>query len=90
MRLKRGGGHGGHNGLRSIEQMLGTNDFLRVRLGIGHPGVGATWQATCCPPAAERAIDAAIALVLDNIETITNGGFSRAMNTLNQRGQGKG
>ncbi|MGE3846436.1 MAG: aminoacyl-tRNA hydrolase [Gammaproteobacteria bacterium] len=93
VRLKRAGGHGGHNGLRSIEQMLGTNDFLRVRLGIGHPGVGRDVAAYVLsrPPAAEReAIDAAIALVLDNIETITNGGFNRAMNTLNQRGQGKG
>lgn len=37
-RLKKGGGHGGHNGLRSIHQHLGTNDYLRLRIGIGHPG----------------------------------------------------
>lgn len=36
-RLKRGGGEGGHNGLRSISQSLGTKDYLRVRLGIGRP-----------------------------------------------------
>lgn len=38
IRVKRGGGAAGHNGLRSIDQMLGTQDYWRVRLGIGHPG----------------------------------------------------
>lgn len=38
VRLKRGGGHGGHNGLRDTIKHLATNQFLRVRLGIGHPG----------------------------------------------------
>ncbi|QIV95979.1 peptidyl-tRNA hydrolase [Allofrancisella inopinata] len=38
IRLKKGGGHGGHNGLRSIHQHLGTNEYLRLRIGIGHPG----------------------------------------------------
>ena len=37
VRLKRGGGEGGHNGLRSITQSLGSKDYLRVRLGIGRP-----------------------------------------------------
>jgi len=37
VRVKRGGGEGGHNGLRSISQALGTRDYLRVRLGIGRP-----------------------------------------------------
>jgi len=37
VRLKRGGGEGGHNGLRSISTSLGTKDYLRVRLGIGRP-----------------------------------------------------
>ena len=88
VRLKRGGGHGGHNGLRSIEQLLGTQDYLRIRLGIGHPGVGrdVASYVLARPPAAEReAIEAAITAVLDNFETIINGGFNRAMNTLNQR-----
>ena len=38
MRVKRGGGHGGHNGLKSIDAHLGTRDYRRVRVGIGHPG----------------------------------------------------
>lgn len=37
-RLKQGGGHGGHNGLRDIIHRMGGNGFLRLRLGIGHPG----------------------------------------------------
>jgi peptidyl-tRNA hydrolase, PTH1 family len=37
-RVKAGGGHAGHNGLRSIHQHLGTDAYGRVRLGIGHPG----------------------------------------------------
>ena len=38
VRIKEGGGVAGHNGLRSIAQSIGTRDFKRVRLGIGHPG----------------------------------------------------
>lgn len=37
VRLKQGGGEGGHNGLRSISQSLGTKDYLRTRVGIGRP-----------------------------------------------------
>jgi len=37
VRLKRGGGEGGHNGLRSISRSTGTRDYLRVRVGIGRP-----------------------------------------------------
>lgn len=37
-RLKQSGGHGGHNGLRDIINHLGTKDFFRLRIGIGHPG----------------------------------------------------
>jgi peptidyl-tRNA hydrolase, PTH1 family len=38
MRVKRGGGAAGHNGLRSMDRMLGSPEYWRVRLGIGHPG----------------------------------------------------
>jgi PTH1 family peptidyl-tRNA hydrolase len=38
LRVKRGGGAAGHNGLRSMDRMLGTPEYWRVRLGIGHPG----------------------------------------------------
>jgi PTH1 family peptidyl-tRNA hydrolase len=38
LRVKKGGGAAGHNGLRSMDRMLGSPDYWRVRLGIGHPG----------------------------------------------------
>src|SRR5919106_5963447 len=38
VRIKTGGGVAGHNGLRSLAEQLGTRDFRRVRIGIGHPG----------------------------------------------------
>ena len=38
MRVKKGGGAAGHNGLRSMDRMLGSPEYWRVRLGIGHPG----------------------------------------------------
>ena len=38
VKMKKGGGHGGHNGLKDIAAQLGCNDFWRMRLGIGHPG----------------------------------------------------
>jgi len=38
VKLKKGGGHGGHNGLRDIIACLGSRDFVRLRIGIGHPG----------------------------------------------------
>ncbi|TLM72659.1 MAG: aminoacyl-tRNA hydrolase, partial [Actinobacteria bacterium] len=37
VRVKRGGGHGGHNGLRSLSERLGGGDYVRVRVGIGRP-----------------------------------------------------
>jgi PTH1 family peptidyl-tRNA hydrolase len=37
VRVKRGGGHGGHNGLRSLAEAIGTGEFPRVRIGIGRP-----------------------------------------------------
>ena len=39
LKLKRGGSHAGHNGLRDIHEQLGSADYWRLRLGIGHPGV---------------------------------------------------
>lgn len=88
VRLKRGGGHGGHNGLRSIDQQLGSNDYLRVRIGIGHPGPGGDVSAYVLgkPPTAEReAVEGAIEAVLGVFKRILDGQIDRAMNTLNRR-----
>ena len=39
VKLKFGGSHAGHNGLRDIHAQLGTDDYWRLRIGVGHPGV---------------------------------------------------
>ena len=91
VRLKCGGGHGGHNGLRSVEQMLGSRNFVRVRIGIGHPGPGrdVSGYVLSKPPAADHeAIGRAIEAVLAELDVILAGNFSRAMNTLNRRDDG--
>ncbi|MFN3955902.1 MAG: aminoacyl-tRNA hydrolase [Tepidimonas ignava] len=62
-RLKRGGGHAGHNGLRDIHAQLGSADYWRLRLGIGHPGVKAEvvhWVLRKPPLEHRQAIDTAI------------------------------
>ena len=47
-RIKQGGGHGGHNGLRDIINHLGSREFFRIRIGIGHPGIAVRSLITCC------------------------------------------
>jgi PTH1 family peptidyl-tRNA hydrolase len=54
-RLKKGGGTGGHNGVTDVAACLGTKDFWRLRIGIGHPGVrDAVIDYVLCPPRAEE------------------------------------
>src|SRR5699024_8483253 len=52
VRLKLGGGEGGHNGLRDISRALGTKDYLRVRVGWAALPAAATPPTTCSPPSA--------------------------------------
>jgi PTH1 family peptidyl-tRNA hydrolase len=56
MKLKQGGGNGGHNGLKDIQAQLGDGNFWRLRLGIGHPGIKGEVAAYVLrkPPADER------------------------------------
>ena len=58
VKLKKGGGHAGHNGLRDIHAQLGSPDYWRLRLGIGHPGDKADVAAFVLrkPPATERTL----------------------------------
>ena len=85
-RLKKTGGHGGNNGLRDIIQQLGTKDFMRLRLGVGHPGdrnLVTNYLTQRTPPREERdAIDAAISNALAVMPDILAGEFDRAMNQL--------
>ena len=84
-RLKRAGGHGGHNGLRSIFQELGSQDFLRLRLGIGHPGSpdDVTDYVLRTPSADDRnAIGDVIERTLDLFNGIAMGDWEKVMNQL--------
>lgn len=87
VRLKTGGGHGGHNGLRSIIGALANqNGFHRLRLGIGHPGTAkdvSGFVLTKAPAKEqeliERALDEAVSLSDDMVA----GKLAQAMNKLN-------
>ncbi len=46
-KLKKGGGHAGHNGLRDIHAQLGSPDYWRLRIGIGHRATGTKWRTGC-------------------------------------------
>lgn len=81
-RLKKGGGHGGHNGLRDIIAHLGTPDFWRLRLGIGHPGDKSRVADFVLHPAGreeQALIDAAIDKSLPVLPQLLAGDFSAAM-----------
>lgn len=84
-RLKQGGGHGGHNGLRDTVNALGTRDFNRLRIGVGHPGhrddvVGYVLS----PPRREEqeAIDASIASACEVLQLLVEGEWGRAFQRL--------
>jgi PTH1 family peptidyl-tRNA hydrolase len=83
IRLKQGGGHGGHNGLRSLDRSLGTRDYVRVRVGIGRPPGRqdpadyvlkdfSSTERKELPLEVERAADAVELLVLRGLEPAQN------------------
>ena len=85
MRLKTGGGHGGHNGMRDICSALGTKDFLRLRMGIGHPGHkdAVVGYVLSRPGRSEHAaIAAGIDEALRHWDLIQSGELQKAMNAL--------
>jgi len=85
-RLKAGGGHGGHNGLRDIIQSLGKrNDFLRLRLGIGHPGQASEvtpFVLGRAPRSEQQLLEQAIDSALDILPAVLDGKLNQAMQTL--------
>jgi PTH1 family peptidyl-tRNA hydrolase len=86
-RLKQGGGHGGHNGLRDLHSQLGTPDYLRLRIGIGHPGHASqvTGYVLGKPPASERElIVMAIAQAREVLPLVVAGELQKAMNQLHR------
>ena len=85
VRLKKSGGHGGHNGLRDLIPNLGGNDFLRLRFGIGHPGTrGDVTGHVLKPPSREdrTLIDGAIDRAIRVLPDIVAGKLDKAMKSL--------
>jgi peptidyl-tRNA hydrolase, PTH1 family len=88
MKLKLGGSHAGHNGLRDIHAQLGSADYWRLRLGIGHPGVKSEVVDYVLrkPPAAERdAIGGAIDLSVQSLDLLLAGEMDKAMMKLHAK-----
>lgn len=82
LKLKKGGGHAGHNGLRDIHAQLGSGDYWRLRIGIGHPGVKsevANWvlkkpapdQREALQQSIDRALKALPDLLADRMDKAT-------------------
>lgn len=94
-KLKFGGGNAGHNGLRDIVAQLGTGDFWRLRIGIGHPRDSDFAQQPVVdyvlrPPRSDERVQivAAIERALDAWSPIAAGEFERAMTALHTKDKG--
>jgi PTH1 family peptidyl-tRNA hydrolase len=84
IRLKRGGGEGGHNGLRSISQSLGTKDYLRVRFGIGRPPGRqdpADYVLSDFSPSERKELDFLVDRAADATEALIQRGLAWSQNT---------
>jgi len=84
-RLKFSGGHGGHNGLRDIVTRLGSRDFTRLRLGIGHPGPNRDVSSYVLnrPDAHDRMlIEKAVDASLEVLDDVVAGNLDKAMTRL--------
>ena len=87
LRIRKGGSAGGHNGLKSIIQHLGTDQFPRLRVGVGekpHPDYDmADWVLGKFQGEDRKAIDAAVKRAADAVECLIGEGPDRAMNKFN-------
>jgi PTH1 family peptidyl-tRNA hydrolase len=83
VRLRAKGGHGGHNGMRSIIAHLGTNEFPRIKIGIGRPPTGgvsiATYVLQCFTPSEEEGIHDAIRQSIETIRAVFVLGMEKAV-----------
>lgn len=88
LKLKSGGSTAGHNGLKSIVQHLGEDDFVRVRMGVGKPpssGAGKGWVLKKPSKSDRAAFDDSVQLASDALESIIRGGLEEAMQIFNRR-----
>ncbi|WPP44030.1 aminoacyl-tRNA hydrolase [Pseudomonas sp. AN-1] len=88
-KLKQGGGHGGHNGLRDIIAQLGNqNSFYRLRLGIGHPGdknLVSGFVLGRAPRSEQEKLEASIDFALDVLPEMLAGDWTKAMQQLHSQ-----
>ncbi len=85
VRLKQGGGAGGHNGLTDIIAKLGAADFMRLRIGVGRPASGAqgaSFVLNRAPKAEQALIDEAIDAALRHLDEIVDGKMQQVMTKL--------
>ena len=88
LRIKVGGGHGGHNGLRSIGEALGETGYNRLRMGVGRPPAGGdvSRHVLSCFNASERgSLQTYVEMASDALETLMREGAQEAMNNYNNR-----
>lgn len=88
IRLKQGGGHGGHNGLRDIMAKLNSDQFVRLRIGIGHPGKrDLVTPYVLNKPTRDEAhlIEDALTRAMNILPLAIAGDLSRAMQTLHTK-----
>ncbi len=94
VRLKSGGGSNGHKGLESIRDAMGSRDFHRLRIGVGHPGDKALMlgylTTAAMPPQEWERVDAACDLDGDLLKTLLQGDVQAAMNRLHRPEQESG
>lgn len=94
LRFKVGGGHAGHNGLRSIAEELGSGDFVRLRVGIGHPPKGwtrdvADYVLSDMDPMERQEFPATVDRAVKALIDLGTRGVAAATNALNTRARGK-
>lgn len=88
VKLKLGGSHAGHNGLKDIHAQLGSDDYWRLRIGIGHPGVKAEvidYVLKKASPGHRVEIEKAIAQALTGLDLVIDGNMERAAMKINAR-----
>jgi PTH1 family peptidyl-tRNA hydrolase len=86
LQARLGGGLAGHNGLRSISEALGSQDFLRLRVGVGRPGRGdprPVADYVLSPFAPDEDVDALVARSADAVETLAREGLEQAQSRYN-------
>jgi PTH1 family peptidyl-tRNA hydrolase len=88
LRIKQNGGHGGHNGIRSIVESLGTGQFVRVKIGIGRPLLGIDAAEYVLEPVTQAELDViepCLDRAVDALEVLLHRGTAVAMNQYNMR-----